>query len=263
MLFSPNGTFIKQVNMPELCSSHEEADTRLLPHAAHASHAGFNTVVIQSPDADVAILALFFSFEINSQLFFRTGTKNHARFINVNMLAAKHGKALCQALPGPHALTGCDSTSAFVGKGKKQALRILKEPANSGAHLALASLGHSFDVPADVAKGVEKFVCQLYGSVDETFVNEMRYRMFCLRAAQSSQLPPCQDALLQHILRANYLAAIWRHLLVPRPNVPSPDGCGWKLEDGALRFHWMNQEPAPTELLELVSCGCKTGCLSR
>ena len=78
MLFSPNGTFIKQVNMPELCSSHEEADTCLLLHAAHASHGGFNTVVIRSPDTNVAILALFFSCEINSQLFFRTGTKNHA-----------------------------------------------------------------------------------------------------------------------------------------------------------------------------------------
>ena len=62
---------------------------------------------------------------------------------------------------------------------------------------------------------------------------------------------------------ANYRAAIWRHSLVPRPNVPSPDGCGWKLEDSALRVHWMNQEPAPTELLELVPCGCKTSCLSR
>ena len=60
MLFSPNGTFIKQVNMPELCSSHKEVDTRLLLHAAHASHAGFNTVVIRSPGTDVAILALFF-----------------------------------------------------------------------------------------------------------------------------------------------------------------------------------------------------------
>ena len=30
------------------------------------------------------------------------------------------GEDVCKALPGMHALTGCDSTIAFVGKGKRQ-----------------------------------------------------------------------------------------------------------------------------------------------
>ena len=51
--------------------------------------------------------------------------------------------------------------------------------------------------------------------------------------------------------------------LVFRPDVPTPHGHGWRLADGELKIHWMNQQPAPMELLELVSCGCKTGCLSR
>ena len=33
------------------------------------------------------------------------------------------GEYVCKALPGMYALTGCDSTSAFVGKGKMQAFR--------------------------------------------------------------------------------------------------------------------------------------------
>ena len=31
------------------------------------------------------------------------------------------GEDVCKALPGMYALTGCDNTSAFVGKGKRQA----------------------------------------------------------------------------------------------------------------------------------------------
>ena len=31
------------------------------------------------------------------------------------------GEDVCKALPGMHALTGCNSTSVFVGKGIRQA----------------------------------------------------------------------------------------------------------------------------------------------
>ena len=41
----------------------------------------------------------------------------------------------------------------------------------------------------------------------------LRYDMFCLKAAQSSQLPPSKDALQKHVLRANYQAAIWHRAL--------------------------------------------------
>ena len=42
----------------QLTCSHEEADTRLVLHASHASSGGYSTIVIHSPDTDVAILAL-------------------------------------------------------------------------------------------------------------------------------------------------------------------------------------------------------------
>ena len=34
------------------------------------------------------------------------------------------GEDVCKALPRIHALTGCDSTSAFVGKGKRQVMAV-------------------------------------------------------------------------------------------------------------------------------------------
>ena len=139
----------------------------------------------------------------------------------------------------------------------------MSDPASVEARRSLTRLGHAFTVTDDLMQGIEKFVCQLYGSSEHSSINDLRYNMFCLKAAQSSQLPPCQDALSLHVSRANYQAAIWRCSLLARPDVPSPMQHGWQLVDGELRIHWMTQQPAPAELLELVSCGCKTGCVSR
>ena len=69
-LTSCDGFSIVKMSIPELCSTHEEADTRLLLHAAHASRQGFANVVIRSPDTDVAVLALSFSADIAAHLFF-------------------------------------------------------------------------------------------------------------------------------------------------------------------------------------------------
>ena len=73
--------------MPELTCTHEEADTRLLLHAAHAAQLGYREVVIRSPDTDVAVLAMSYSGEIHARIFFRTGVKNRARFVDLNLLA--------------------------------------------------------------------------------------------------------------------------------------------------------------------------------
>ena len=39
-------------------SNHEEADTRMLLHAAHASRSGMEKVMIRTVDTDVVVIAL-------------------------------------------------------------------------------------------------------------------------------------------------------------------------------------------------------------
>ena len=195
-------------------------------------------------------------------MFFRTGTKNRARFMDIMSLAGMQSEALCKALPGVHALTRHDSTSAFVGRGKKHALSVLQDPKNHAAREAMGLLGCSFDVSPDLVEMVEKFVCLLYGSAEHARVDDLRYQLLCLKAAQISQLPPTRDALRKHTLRANYQAAVWRRSLEPKPVVPSPHGHGWWVKEEQIQIDWMDQQPAPAELLELVSCACRRGCTS-
>ena len=77
--------------------------------------------------------------------------------------------------------------------------------------------------------------------------------MFCAKNGdvESGQLPPCEDTLRQHTLRANYQAAIWRHSLESLPDIPEPSaGHGWELNtEGDLTIQWMTGEAAPNAVI--------------
>ena len=74
-----------------------------------------------------------------------------------------------------------------------------------------------------------------------------------------SMLPPTKDSFHQHLLRANYHCCLWKHSLSIH-EVDSPIGNGWIKEDNSLRPVLVTQQAAPMDLVELVRCGCKTGC---
>ena len=107
---------------------------------------------------------------------------------------------------------------------------------------------------------IEKFVCTLYAKAGHN-VNTIRYNIFSKSSnPQSHYLPPTQDALKKHIMRANYQTAIWRNAFSHDPLSVSPEGKGWKFQDGEVKIDWMSQQPAPTAILKLVACNCTTGC---
>ena len=106
--------------MEDLFCSHEEADTRLLLHAKHAADSGAPSVVIHSPDTDVAVLCCHVQSRLQIPIYCRTGTRTrtHARYVDISGVCKSLPDGMCDILPALHALTGCDATSAFVGKGK-------------------------------------------------------------------------------------------------------------------------------------------------
>ena len=107
----------------ELCAQQEESDTRILLQASHAASNGRDCIAIKSPDADVAVPACTLSHSINANMIFCIDTKQRMRYLDMTAIGQSLGEDVCKAQPGMHVLTGCDSTSAFVGKGKRQAFR--------------------------------------------------------------------------------------------------------------------------------------------
>ena len=177
--------------VPDLCSSQEEADTRLLLHAAQNGH---QTVVITSEDTDVLVLLLAFSRALNTNFLQKCGSSTHMKLIDIKKIATVLGNDTCKALIGMHNFTWCDSVSAFAGKGKAKALKILKDDAKIKE--TFAKLGKEWQLPTDLFTHIEKFTCDLY-SCRTTEVNAACYNLFCSKNGEvkSFQLPPCKDCL--------------------------------------------------------------------
>ena len=112
---------VQRFAVPELECSHEEADTRMLLHAQHAANTGQASVIIRSPDTDVAVIACSLASQIQARLIFQTETTQRMRYLDLTAIAASFGQGVATALIGMHSMTGCDTTSAFSGRGKKAA----------------------------------------------------------------------------------------------------------------------------------------------
>ncbi|KAJ8888591.1 hypothetical protein PR048_008083 [Dryococelus australis] len=116
-------TLLEWVPVIELRCTHEEADKRIMFHALCTSHSGATSVAICCEDTDVLILSLGFAHLIPSNLYFKCGTQNHVRYIDVSKLSSTLGRSVCDALVGLHAFTGSDSVSVLAGRGKLIALK--------------------------------------------------------------------------------------------------------------------------------------------
>jgi hypothetical protein len=89
----------------DLACDREEADTRMPAHAKSAS-AGYSSIIINSPDTDVFIIALNASLSIRADLYFETGTKDQRRIISISKVKENIGDLWSAALIGFHSFTG-------------------------------------------------------------------------------------------------------------------------------------------------------------
>jgi hypothetical protein len=251
--------------VPELQCQQEEADGRLLLHAKHAAQDGYQSAIIASEDTDVFIMSLACSDRIGVPLYQKCGNRTRTRLVDIMKISAIIGINVCRALIGMHAYTGCDSVSAFAGKGKASSLKLMIQ--NRELQDMFFELGQTWSVSSELMTKLEEFTCLLYApKASAVSVDQLRYDLFCAKRGEveSHQLPPCKDCLKKHAKRANYQAAVWRRCLDQDPNVPSPVGHGWKMEvdngQPQLVIDWMDGQPAPEAVLDLLACNCERIC---
>lgn len=192
----------------------------------------------------------------------KTGSRIRETLLSLTTSSTSLGAETCQALPGFHAFTGCDTVSSFAGHGKISSYKLMQKDVRYVE--TFSRLGEDWIVAKEVVDTLEEFVCRLYGSKDGIiYVNEWRYALFCAKKGlvESQNLPPCKNALLKHIDKANFQSRIWKLALEPTPIIPSPVGFGWSLtEDSLYEIEWMDCLPAPESILELMSCDCPKVC---
>ena len=98
----------------------------MLVHALHAAEYGYKAVVITAEDTDVLVLCLGFNKNIPCPIYQKCGTQNRTRFLDITKIGQSLGSGVSDALLGMHAFAGCDTVSAFAGRGKIGALKLLK-----------------------------------------------------------------------------------------------------------------------------------------
>ena len=105
-VFEASNNQVLTREVPELKSDHEEADTRMVLHAVHASSC-HHDVIIQSPDTDVFIICMSVSRRLaNTTIYFATGTQKKKRIINMDIVNNHWGLKVLESLIGLHAFTG-------------------------------------------------------------------------------------------------------------------------------------------------------------
>ena len=270
-LTSSNGVLVGVRPEEDLFSSQEEADTRMILHCQHiAQHHPTSVIVVRSPDTDVLVLLLKFSQVINRTILFDTGIGNNRRLLNVNDIVSAKGSDICDVLPALHSFTGCDTTSAFVQRGKVTPLKVLEKRSQFIA--TFGALGQDIDIQATTFNELEHFVCCMYGKPKYSSINKLRYDLFMQKfrpksgyvlssfdGIDMSLLPPCQGSLYMHTQWANYQAWIWNSSLERHLEIPSPVGHGWVLDESdKLNYDWTKEDIMPQELADII-CESRLG----
>ena len=130
--------------------------------AVHCSTTGSSAVMVVSEDTDVFVLCVSYSSQVLCPLYVKCGSKTRTQYFDVKKVAQMLGADNCKALLGLHAFTGCDTVSAFAGKGKLKGLGLISKSAQHRE--ALTVLGSHWDITDDLHKKLESFTLSLANS---------------------------------------------------------------------------------------------------
>ncbi|KAG0695589.1 hypothetical protein GWK47_026840 [Chionoecetes opilio] len=104
---------------------HEEADTRSVVHLKDALDKGCTTCLVRTVDTDVVVILIGKYHSLTSQhqmaaIWVAFGTGKNFMYLDINAICYALGKDRSTALPMFHSFTGCDTTSAFLAKGRNR-----------------------------------------------------------------------------------------------------------------------------------------------
>ena len=239
-----------------LRADHEEADTRIVLHVNDALKQGYDRIIIQCRDTDVLVMMVSLLHNSSSEIWMKAGTIKKPRNIAIHKISTLT-KEIRDNLCSFHAITGCDSTSQFSGKGKRSAWKVYAK------HPELFSGMGTKKLSDKTFNDIERFVSILYsGDKDVRDINEVRYNLF-VKNKSIEALPPTRDALQLHAERANFQCYVWKRATYPIQDLPDPTKSGWINDGNVLKPILMTIESVPECCHQLITCQCRHGCTLR
>ena len=180
--------------------SHEEVDTRIVVHLLHSVQTGNKTILVKTVNADIIVILLGQFEEISElcpdiDLWIAFGVGKDFAFHE------EIGANTARALPVFHPFSGCDTTSSFLGKSKRNVWKVWKSfPEVTSAFLFIAENPFkAVDITSPHFMTVERFTVILYDKISDCqYLNESKKELFCKKNRSLEDLPPTQDPLAQH-----------------------------------------------------------------
>jgi hypothetical protein len=275
LLLSTKGTTVLS-NQDTDCTAlepcnHSEADTRIILHLHHAATKGHTIAYIRTVDSDVIVLAVGFWQALTDlgmlQLWAGFGTGKNYRDIPIHAIYSQLSPSRSLALPLFHSLTGCDTTSAFLGCGKKTAWAAWTATPNlSNTLIELTQNPDLINTEPVYLQRLEQFVVNMYSRGSQVHglnVNEARLRLFSSGQRSLENIPPTQAALLEHVKRALLQASFfWKQATSAYQAIPDFSEWGWKLDDAGKTWlpFWSPLADAGIACSLLLQCGCTKSC---
>ena len=207
----------------------EQSDT-----STHCTKSGIMKVAIRTFDFDVVIISIghFHDFHIE-QFWISFGVGNHNCHTPVHAVANSLLAEKSKAMMIFHAISGCDTVSSFLGKGKKSAWSAWTDcPAVTGAFTTLSSQPEEVD-PQSMT-GIQRCTTIMHSrTCTLSRVDEARKQLFTQAYLSTIEnILQTKAVFLQHVKRVVYKAGyLWSQALVPAPDMPSPRAmemdCDW------------------------------------
>ena len=112
-----------------------------------------------------------------------------------------------KAILGLNAFTGCDTMSAFCGKGKIKPLKILLK--NRKYMMTFSVIGLTTGLTKEQLDVLQEFTCDINGHKD-TSTNNLRFKLYYFKQGklEAKSIPPFLDSLKLHSRRATFQAFV-------------------------------------------------------
>ena len=188
--------------VPELESTLDEADDRMMIHVDHATRVDSCTAaLICSRDSDVYVSFMYhYSKTWKLQGLTQAWMEDMGMYVPIHTICLEMGDDLVEMLPAAHTLTGCDTTSK-IGT-KKKALTVLK----SLQHFELKTFGIG-QLTAQSYQVCEQFLLKcLPKSTNIESFDSLRYSLYhCPDYKIDIEKLPCTSSSLKYHIQRSFM----------------------------------------------------------
>ncbi len=219
-------------------------------------------VVVVGNDTDILVMLLNKYDKSKKNVYFKSepisGMKKEFKIWDIRTAQNRLPDSVIKHLLFVHAILGCDTTSHPFGIGKQVALNKMKN--DKFVKCAEVFFDKESTIDQVIEAGETAYLVIYNGdkSIDELRLRKYREKVVTNSThVEPKQLPPTSAALHHHSMRVYHQVQSWLG------NEMDPLKWGWVVENNTMLPVMTLKEAAPAKILNLIRCGCKSGCNSK